>query len=88
MEQSQNQQQDTQIKTIESVQAVPQALYQESHVLTPELHVTDRRLPKRQECHEFPKLPASNLRKHLSATKNLIINITTLQPTLTKPVKN
>ena len=51
------------------------------------MHVTDRRPPERQNCHQFLRLTGSKLRKHLSITKNYIRNIKTLQATLTKRLR-
>ena len=42
MEQSQSQQQDTQVNTLGSAQAAAQVLNWRRHVFTPEVHVTDR----------------------------------------------
>ena len=68
LEQNQNQQQDTQTNRIENFQDTAQALNQQRHVFTPELHVTDRTPPKRHDCQQFPMLSGSTSRKHLTTT--------------------
>ena len=70
VEQSQNQQKDTQISTIESVQAAALVFNWERHVFIPELHVTDRRRTKRQDFHQFLRFSSSNPQRHLSMTTN------------------
>ena len=70
MEQSENQQQETQINIIEIFQAVAQAFNQERHVFTPLFHLIDRKPLKRQDCHQFLRLSGSNPQKHLSTNTN------------------
>ena len=63
--QNQDLQRNAQSNSDGNVKAKAQTVNKPRHVLTPELHVTDRRQTKYPNFHQFPKLSGSNLRRTL-----------------------
>ena len=86
MRQGQNQHHFIKNNTKESVQAAASTFNQKRHVYTPELQLTECRLPQ-QNFYQFPRFSGSNHLKHLLGTKNLTTHIVTLQKKQTKPLK-